>query len=212
MKYTAQSERLWLQLLSVEEHLDDYHEIISNPKGMKWSVSGLSTSLAQSKEKMFSRVKSPQNPRMENYAILLRSSVTGQEIDKERGEAEGEEGQKKAKLIGVIGAIRESEKGAEVGYGIGPEWWGKGYMTEALGLFIKTWFSIKREHDWDTLVACIDSENMPSIRVVQKAGFREGEIWDGPYELFAEKGMGKKRYLTQWYLKRPEEFEGPLHE
>jgi hypothetical protein len=36
-KYAAESERLWLQLLSVEEHLDDYHLIVSNEKAMMWS-------------------------------------------------------------------------------------------------------------------------------------------------------------------------------
>jgi hypothetical protein len=35
--YAAESERLWLQSLNIDEHLDDYFEIMSNPKSMEWS-------------------------------------------------------------------------------------------------------------------------------------------------------------------------------
>lgn len=35
--YAAESERLWLQSLSVEEHLQDYFEIMSSPGSMLWS-------------------------------------------------------------------------------------------------------------------------------------------------------------------------------
>jgi hypothetical protein len=36
-KYTAQLERLWLQPLSVEEHVNDYHLIVLSEKAMMWS-------------------------------------------------------------------------------------------------------------------------------------------------------------------------------
>jgi ribosomal-protein-alanine N-acetyltransferase len=35
--YAAESERLWLQNLSVEEHLQDLFEIMSAPAAMHWS-------------------------------------------------------------------------------------------------------------------------------------------------------------------------------
>lgn len=35
--YVAESERLWLQPLNVEEHLQDYFEISSSHGGMLWS-------------------------------------------------------------------------------------------------------------------------------------------------------------------------------
>lgn len=35
--YAAESKRLWLESLTVEKHLDDYHEILSQPAAMMWS-------------------------------------------------------------------------------------------------------------------------------------------------------------------------------
>lgn len=35
--YAAESKRLWLQSLSVDEHLNDYHEIMTDPQSMFWS-------------------------------------------------------------------------------------------------------------------------------------------------------------------------------
>ena len=36
-KYVAESERLWLQPLEVEDHLEDLHLIISDPRVMEWT-------------------------------------------------------------------------------------------------------------------------------------------------------------------------------
>jgi hypothetical protein len=35
--YAAESERLWLQNLRVEDHLDDYYQIMANPGSVSWS-------------------------------------------------------------------------------------------------------------------------------------------------------------------------------
>jgi RimJ/RimL family protein N-acetyltransferase len=56
----------------------------------------------------------------------------------------------------------------EIGYGIAPEFGGRGYMTEAVRALIAWAF----EHpDCHTVIAAgVLKTNLPSIRVVQKAG------------------------------------------
>ena len=72
---------------------------------------------------------------MENYAILLKGTDTG----------EGREG--KLKMIGTIGIARLSadEEYAEVGYGILEKFWGVGYATETLRLFVDHYFNSERK-------------------------------------------------------------------
>jgi RimJ/RimL family protein N-acetyltransferase len=45
----------------------------------------------------------------------------------------------KLRLIGVIGIVREQE----IGYKIHTQFWGKGYMSEALRMFIEMWWGWK---------------------------------------------------------------------
>jgi hypothetical protein len=36
-QYAAGSERLWLEPLSVKNHLDDYHILTTDPRSFAWS-------------------------------------------------------------------------------------------------------------------------------------------------------------------------------
>jgi len=68
-----------------------------------------------------------EKPWNERWAILLRpeyeDKVAGIMPESSRGEAE-----QKPRMIGLIGVVREQE----LGYKMNPDYWGKGYMTEAL--------------------------------------------------------------------------------
>ena len=44
-------------------------------------------------------------------------------------------------MIGLVNVVRE----LETSYRILPEFWGKGYMTEALGMFVDLIWSLDRE-------------------------------------------------------------------
>lgn len=70
----------------------------------------------------------PENPTVENYAISLKSSVDFSENGK-------------PKLIGTIGPYRVNPDAAQLGYGLHRDYWGKGYGTEALKLFIKFYWA-----------------------------------------------------------------------
>lgn len=73
----------------------------------------------------------PENPRIDNYAILLKSSMGSNEAGKPR-------------LIGTIGSYRVNYDAAAIGYGLHPEYWGRGYGTEALKLFIELYWASGR--------------------------------------------------------------------
>jgi RimJ/RimL family protein N-acetyltransferase len=77
------------------------------------------------------RFPSAEKPFIENYAIILK-------VENSK-ETAGEGGE----MIGVIGIPRLSHDGlaAEVGYGLIPEFWGKGYALEALKMFAKYYFN-----------------------------------------------------------------------
>ena len=65
---------------------------------------------------------------------------------------------------------------AEVGYDLDPNFWGQGYMTEALNAVISNGFEQMRLNRVDALVYV---ENKPSILLLQRLGFtQEGLLRD----------------------------------
>jgi ribosomal-protein-alanine N-acetyltransferase len=71
----------------------------------------------------------PEKPWNRRYAILLRP-------DPSRPPPEGNQ---KPKMIGILGTPREFE----VAYKLHPDYWGKGYMSEALAMFIKIFWQLE---------------------------------------------------------------------
>lgn len=98
---------------------------------------------------MRTRLPSENEPWRENYAILLRP-------------APGDTTRAKAVMIGVVGTPRLAEdiSGVEVGYSLHPMFWGKGYATEALRLFVKHYFGSYRK----TLSSNLSSSNVNEMR------------------------------------------------
>jgi RimJ/RimL family protein N-acetyltransferase len=70
--------------------------------------------------------------------------------------------------IGRIGPIRpEGWPGPEVGWGLAPDFWGRGYATEAAA----TAMDWAVEHlGWTDIIHCIDPANTPSQRVARRLG------------------------------------------
>ena len=52
----------------------------------------------------------------------------------------------KLKMIGAMGIEREQE----LGHKMHPDYWGKGYMSEALAAFLKIWFALPGQHCTNT--------------------------------------------------------------
>ncbi len=76
------------------------------------------------------------------------------------------------KLIGHCGLLIQRVDGIqelEIGYGLLPEFWGKGYATEAVRVCIKTAF---QRNLVDSLISIIATGNLQSERVAQKNGLQ----------------------------------------
>ncbi|KAK0109667.1 hypothetical protein ONS95_002348 [Cadophora gregata] len=137
--YVAESSRLGLQTLNIEEHLESYHWLMSNEMSMIWSMRKPSASIAESLENMRNHRPTPDKPWNERWAIMLKS----------------EKYDEKPKMIGVVGIVREPE----LGYRIHPDFWGKGYMSEALTMFLQMWWALEVSQKYSQLIAAADGKS-----------------------------------------------------
>lgn len=88
-------------------------------------------------------------------------------------------------LIGVVGFAYEEGCAPELGYWLGEPHWGKGMMTEAARGLID---AAQPTHYYDLISARVRSENLASLRVLEKLGFhrlpepkRRAKAADQPY-------------------------------
>lgn len=95
-------------------------------------------------------------------------------------------GKESLEVVGYIGfwrLIRESAR-AEIGYALKPEYWGKGYMSEALSKILEFGFN---EFGLHSVMGNVNPQNHSSINVLEKFGFkkeahfREDFLYDGKY-------------------------------
>jgi ribosomal-protein-alanine N-acetyltransferase len=238
--YAAESQRLWLQPLSVEDHLDDYHEMLGKEDVMAWSCVSISSShhlTYMNSPFTFSTRKGPphktveetltlmnntcvarnpgNNVRHKVYAILLKPVV--------KLTVNGE-GDLKQKMIGVIGTPRKDE----LAYKLHSSYWSKGYMSEALKAFIDLYFSSRspsfisapnlaffgedfakeiaqnfKVPEDQFIRAYADPENLASLRVLEKAGFREVRRYHQHYERASLAGTRKSDLICFLLEKHP---------
>ena len=73
------------------------------------------------------------------------------------------------KLIGIFVEfdIDDEEKSLEIGYGLGSNYWGKGYMTEVVRAMLDDYFV---NRGFKTVYASFFPENTASKRVMEKCG------------------------------------------
>nr|WP_228530795.1 MULTISPECIES: GNAT family protein [Myxococcaceae] len=82
------------------------------------------------------------------------------------------------RALGYVGLHhwRQDARGAEVGYALVPDAWGRGYMRELMPLLVRFGFEEMGLH---RLEAQLDPGNTASVRLVERAGFRlEGVLRD----------------------------------
>ena len=88
------------------------------------------------------------------------------------------------RLIGIIVYFDEKDGACEIGYGLGSDFWGRGYATEAVGRFLEYLLS---EKGFRTVCASFFTGNDASRRVMEKCGMR--------YSRFSEREL---EYLGVW--------------
>ena len=109
---------------------------------------------------------------------------------------------KRPKVIGSCG----STELPNVGYLIGRDWWGKGYATEATQAFIAFYWSTfpqgypgLKPEDQNHLLAIIHKDNLGSIKMATKCGFKLcGEIEVADWK------TGEPIKLNSYRIERPE--------
>ncbi|CEO60207.1 hypothetical protein PMG11_04845 [Penicillium brasilianum] len=79
------------------------------------------------------------------------------------------------KVIGSLG-INALDPSPSIGYGIHPDFWGKGYISEAVAGVIDAWWKLERKDieglgETEKLYAACNKANIGSLRVLQKNGF-----------------------------------------
>lgn len=74
------------------------------------------------------------------------------------------------RFIGVVGFTFLPDKDPELGYWLGEEHWGRGYMSEAVKALVNAAFA---QPEFTRLRARALSSNAASLNVLRKAGFRQ---------------------------------------
>ena len=100
------------------------------------------------------------------------------------------------RMIGIMVICEETEESCEIGYGIGSDYWRRGYATEAVRAFIGWLFEAK---GLKTVCASFFTGNDASRHVMEKCGMT--------YSRFSEKEfsyLGTERDLTYYALSRDE--------
>ena len=149
---TIDASRIRLRWIS-EKNTDAFYAIYSNPEVMRyWSTPPLSDREAAGK--LISEIHDLFQRRMIlKWGIALRSDD---------------------RLIGSITLFNLSfpHRRAEIGYALAREYWGQGYMTEALMALLQYTFA---DLDLHRIEADVDPRNTASIKTVERLGFkREG--------------------------------------
>ncbi len=96
------------------------------------------------------------------------------------------------KLIGIILSFDETDDACEIGYGIGPAHWNKGYVTEAVKRFLAYLFDEKGMH---TVTASYFTGNDASRRVMEKCGMTYLRFSAREFEY-----LGEMRDLTYYAI------------
>jgi aminoglycoside 6'-N-acetyltransferase len=145
------------------------------------------------------------DPRVNRYQGWERTDAEGvrAEIEQMAGRAPGEPGgwvqftveeRMGGRLVGDVGiSAADGEPGViKLGYTMAPAFQGRGYATEAVRALVAYAFDTLGA---DVVRAYANAENVPSIRVAEKAGLRL-------VERFERHGGGERRFGVRYELRR----------
>lgn len=83
---------------------------------------------------------------------------------------------------GLSNRLFDGKNELELGYVVGEEYQGKGYATEACEAILRTAYE---KFGADRVVACIEKENVPSVRLAHKLNFSKSDKeWDSGLDVY----------------------------
>ncbi|KAH8832304.1 GNAT domain-containing protein [Flagelloscypha sp. PMI_526] len=161
MYRSFETERLLFVPLSID-HLAGYHTISSDELACRYGLRGALKTIEESKERLSKVSTTSENPHLVNYAIFLRSTP---DLPAEST----------APMIAEFGChiVKPEKKLAMLAYRFLPQYWRKGYGSEALKAFLPVFWELSP--DVEKLEAIVDIENVPSQKLLLKNGFRSIE-------------------------------------
>ena len=165
-----ESERLRYRPQKLRDAVDIY-ALRSDPQAMAYMDSKLHHSLADSEE--FIRRNLEEAKKKEGVFWMISEKASGQ-------------------VIGdfIIYGINHRHFRANIGYMLKPDFWGKGYMAEALRALLTFGFQQLHIHSFE---ADINPENTNSRKVLEKVGFRKEAYFRESY-FFEGKFLDSERY------------------
>lgn len=159
-----ETERLKLRQIQPSD-LSAMHKMRTDPKIMQYMDTPVPASIEETKSKLGQEIESFVNGDSVYWAVVLKDSN---------------------EIIGGAGywrIIKEHYR-AEIGYQLLPEFWRKGFSTEALKTIIQFGFQKMSLH---SIEANVNPDNIPSIKILEKLGFvqeayfKENFYFDGKF-------------------------------
>lgn len=140
-----ETERFYLKPISLSDLLE-YHELTSDDEALKYDY----PAHQNLEESLWMMVRWQLSNPLGKYGIYMKTT---------------------GKLVGNISlTLSEEEAVARIGYAVNPNYWRQGIAFECL-MVIST-FAMK-QLTLDKLLAEVHEENQPSIKLLEKSGFRE---------------------------------------
>ncbi|KAI1123281.1 acetyltransferase domain-containing protein [Nemania abortiva] len=211
------TERLLIRPFDAAD-VEALFEMRQQPEVMRWTSFGAVDKDIDQSRTFVERFLPPNDTKTYNFVVVYLGDA-------------GESNDANGVVIGAAGAHKTSYHlgWPEVGYMFRKEYWNKGLGTEFLRGFSKAWWALPRneveievdpasvegreegrseKNDGDVievpeiLTAMIEAKNVGSMRVLEKAGFREYKRWTEPDSRVGFEGLDAE--LVAFLLTAPE--------
>ena len=102
------------------------------------------------------------------------------------------------KVIGTFGfiSLNKNEKSVQIGKGLSPDYWGKGYIYELLGIMLSYAFNAL---ELNYIYSMTQRTNIANIKSMEKGGFRVVELIDNFID-----GIGKENDSVKMIVRKEE--------
>ncbi|KAH9224962.1 GNAT domain-containing protein, partial [Leptodontidium sp. 2 PMI_412] len=190
--------------LDPEKHMQGFHELWTHEEALFWFPFPVKKSISESREFLLKILPNEENPDIEKFAMMLIPENC--EASQKEGEGGGNEEEGKMEMVGFVGTNRYKESGMEVGYVINRRFWGRGFATEGLRMFLDMYWEMSERKYINRLVGKTSPGNVASQKILMKCGARKGEVLKDVFARFGD--GGKTSDLICWYLDRPGSKQG----